>query len=191
MPRHQFCHREWDYFIHFKTRYSTFLFSVPLFVCSCAPSFLFHIYIYNHLCLLQSLLLRNKLNTLSLYIFNPYKAYDAYDDWLADGIKKINILILFLHIVKCHLERTLTSGFRIYLTKTCILHQLQHNSVVCCFTITMTSQWAWWRLRSPTSRLFTQSSIRAQIKENIKSSRHWRLCGEITGDRWIPRTNGH
>ena len=23
-----------------------------------------------------------------------------------------------------------------------------------------------------------------------KSSRHWPLCGEFTGDRWIPRTNG-
>ena len=29
-----------------------------------------------------------------------------------------------------------------------------------------------------------------QIKENIKAPRHWPLCGEFTGDRWIPRTNG-
>ena len=56
--------------------------------------------------------------------------------------------------------------------------------------ITMTSQWAWWRLRSPASRLFTQPFIRTQIKENIKAPRHWPLCGEFTGDRWIPRTNG-
>ena len=28
----------------------------------------------------------------------------------------------------------------------------------------------------------------AQIKENIKAPRHWPLCGEFTGDRWIPRT---
>ena len=28
----------------------------------------------------------------------------------------------------------------------------------------------------------------AQIKENIKDPRHLPLCGEITGDRWIPRT---
>ena len=27
-----------------------------------------------------------------------------------------------------------------------------------------------------------------QIKENIKAPRHWPLCGEFTGDRWIPRT---
>ena len=30
----------------------------------------------------------------------------------------------------------------------------------------------------------------AQIKENIKALRHWPLCGELTGDRWISRTNG-
>ena len=34
------------------------------------------------------------------------------------------------------------------------------------------------------NRLFTQ------IKENIKALRHWPLCGELTGGRWIPRTNG-
>ena len=34
--------------------------------------------------------------------------------------------------------------------------------------ITVTSWWTRWRLKSPASRLFTQSLIRAQIKENIK-----------------------
>ena len=29
-----------------------------------------------------------------------------------------------------------------------------------------------WRLKSPASRLFTQSFIQAQIKENIKAPRH-------------------
>ena len=38
--------------------------------------------------------------------------------------------------------------------------------------------------------LFTQPFIRTQIKENIKVPRHWPLCGEFIGDRWIPRTNG-
>ena len=28
------------------------------------------------------------------------------------------------------------------------------------------------------------------IKENIKAPRHWPLCREFTGDRWIPSTNG-
>ena len=57
-------------------------------------------------------------------------------------------------------------------------------------SITMTSQWVGWRLKSPASRLFTQPFIRAQNKENIKAPLHWPLCGEFTGDRWIPRTNG-
>ena len=35
-----------------------------------------------------------------------------------------------------------------------------------------------------------QPFIQAHIKENIKVPRHWPLCGEFTGDRWIPRTNG-
>ena len=30
----------------------------------------------------------------------------------------------------------------------------------------------------------------AQTKENIKDPRHWPLCGEYTGNQWIPRTNG-
>ena len=44
--------------------------------------------------------------------------------------------------------------------------------------------------KSPASRLFTQPFIQTQIKENVKAPRHWPLCGEFTGDRWIPRTNG-
>ena len=36
----------------------------------------------------------------------------------------------------------------------------------------------------------TQPFIQVQIKENIKALRHWPLCGEFTGDRWIPRTKG-
>ena len=27
-------------------------------------------------------------------------------------------------------------------------------------------------------------------QENIKATRHWPLCGEFTGDRWIPRAKG-
>ena len=32
------------------------------------------------------------------------------------------------------------------------------------------------------SRVFTQSFIQTQIKENIKAPRHWPLRGEFTGD---------
>ena len=45
-------------------------------------------------------------------------------------------------------------------------------------------------IKSPASRFFTQPFIQTQIKENIKAPRHWPLCGEFTGGRWIPRTNG-
>ena len=36
-------------------------------------------------------------------------------------------------------------------------------------SITLTSLWARWRLKSPASRLFTRPFIQAQIKENIKA----------------------
>ena len=32
--------------------------------------------------------------------------------------------------------------------------------------------------------------VKAQVEENIKASRHWPLCGEFTGGRWISRTKG-
>ena len=52
-------------------------------------------------------------------------------------------------------------------------------------SITVTSWWVRWRLKSPASPLFTQPFIQAQIKENIKVPRHWPLCGEFTGGRWM------
>ena len=58
-----------------------------------------------------------------------------------------------------------------------------HNSRRC---ITMTSWWPRWRHKSPVSRLFTQPFIQTQIKENIKASRHWPLCGEFTGTGEFP-----
>ena len=56
--------------------------------------------------------------------------------------------------------------------------------------IRITSKWARCRFKLPASRLFTQSLIQAQIKENIKAPRHWPFWREFTGDRWIPRTKG-
>ena len=50
----------------------------------------------------------------------------------------------------------------------------------------MTSQWPRRRLKSPAARLFTQSFIRAQIKENIKVPRHWPSCEEFTGTGEFP-----
>ena len=44
--------------------------------------------------------------------------------------------------------------------------------------IRVTSWWARWHLKSPAWRLFTQSFVQVQIKENVIVSRHWPLCGE-------------
>ena len=55
----------------------------------------------------------------------------------------------------------------------------------------MASEWAQWRLKSPASWLFTQPFIQTQIEKNTKRPRHWPLCGEFTGGRWIPRTKVH
>ena len=43
----------------------------------------------------------------------------------------------------------------------------------------MASQWAWWCLRSPALRLFTQPFIREQIKENIKAPLYWPFVRRI------------
>ena len=40
------------------------------------------------------------------------------------------------------------------------------------------------------SQITSLTFIQAQIKENIKAPRHLPLCGEFTGDRWIPLTKG-
>ena len=84
----------------------------------------------------------------------------------------------------CLCLSTLTWGLQH--TYTAVTHPYDHK--ICL--ITMMSQWARWRLKSPASRLFAQPFIRVQIKENIKAPRHWPLCGEFTGDRVIPRSGG-
>ena len=38
--------------------------------------------------------------------------------------------------------------------------------------------------------LFTWPFVQTQIKENIKTPRHWPWWGEFPADRWIPRTKG-
>ena len=32
--------------------------------------------------------------------------------------------------------------------------------------------------------------FKGHFKENIKAPRHWPLCGEFTGDWWIPQQKG-
>ena len=50
--------------------------------------------------------------------------------------------------------------------------QWRHNGVVASQLTSLT--------------MFTKPFIRAQTKESIKAPRHWPLCGEFTGDRWMP-----
>ena len=71
-----------------------------------------------------------------------------------------------------------------------VLQRKPQGNKVCCISITVTSWWARWRLKSPALWSFTQLFGQAQIKEIIKALRHWPLCGEFTGDQWIPRTKG-
>ena len=52
--------------------------------------------------------------------------------------------------------------------------------------ITVTYQWASWRLKSPASRLFSQSFVQAYIKENIRAQRYWPVWAESTDDQWFP-----
>ena len=65
-------------------------------------------------------------------------------------------------------------------------HRVLYECVAVHKIITVTLWWAWLRLKSPASRLFTQPLIQAQIKENIKAPRHWPLYGEFTGTGEFP-----
>ena len=109
--------------------------------------------------------------------------------------KHVHVLFFINPLMPCELKwennKTVISIFLYELAglQTCTLFRLLPH-LDSQYTITVTSQWARWRLKSPASSLFTQLFIQAQIKENIKAPRHWPLCGEFTGDRWIPRTNG-
>ena len=70
----------------------------------------------------------------------------------------------------------------------CLWHESVSMNSLCChygdvIMVAIASQ-------ITASWLFTQPFIQTQIKLNIKAPRHWPFCGEFTGDRWIPRTNG-
>ena len=51
-------------------------------------------------------------------------------------------------------------------------------------SITLTSQWASWRLKLPAFLLFAQPCVQVQINENINAPRHWPVWEESTGERW-------
>ena len=56
---------------------------------------------------------------------------------------------------------------------------LCHDVII--YHTTVTSWWVRWRLKSPASRLFTQTFIQAQINEHIKAPRH-RVTGLCEGN---------
>ena len=51
-------------------------------------------------------------------------------------------------------------------------------------------QWARWRLKSPASRLFTQPFIQGADRRKHQSSASLAFVRGITGERWIPHTQG-
>ena len=61
------------------------------------------------------------------------------------------------------------------------LFLLVHLGPKCHVVFMVTSQWAYWRLKSPVPRLFTLPFIQGQIKENIKAQCHWPF---VWGIRW-------
>ena len=70
-----------------------------------------------------------------------------------------------------------------------VLRKIIHNWLN-AFIITMTSHWAWWRLKQPAFRLLIRLFIQAQIKETTESRSHWPLREEYVIDQWIPCTKG-
>ena len=100
-----------------------------------------------------------------------------------------NVLARHYGIANIH-RQLLGCSFGRYLRSWLVRQQLQKIQERKRKFIILTSKYARWHLKSPASRLFTQPFIQAQIKENIKASRHWPLWEEFTGDRWIPRTKG-
>ena len=56
--------------------------------------------------------------------------------------------------------------------------------------LSVTSQWASWRLKSSTFQWFIPPSVKAKIKENIKASGTGPLWGESTTDRYISPHKG-
>ena len=88
--------------------------------------------------------------------------------WRGGQIESWNLenLLIFDISFRLHISLLFAKG------NTCLSLQWRHNEPD--------------GVKSPASRLFTQPFINVQIKENLKAPRHWPLCGEFIGDRWIP-----
>ena len=105
-------------------------------------------------------------------------------------IASLNETRLLINVLSNHTTQNVQHCTLTHMLPCTQISDISAKSAITGLCITVTSQWARWRLKSPASQLFTQPFIQVQIKENIKVQRHLPLCGEFTGDRLIPRTNG-
>ena len=103
----------------------------------------------------------------------------------SDGLMPVGFTYYFTDIMVsyCNLsvrEATLDYMGKVFMARQCglMIHHYSHATMSAVVS------------QTHASRLFTQRFIRAQIKENIKAPRHWPLCEEFTGERWIPHTKG-
>ena len=90
-------------------------------------------------------------------------ARERYQNGNRLGTKQIYPLII---TVRADVLAVISQALRLVLT------QWRSTS---SYGITLTSQWAWLRLKSPASRLFTQPFVQTQIKK-IPATRHWGFC---------------
>ena len=100
-------------------------------------------------------------------------------NWIKIYLSLAQVIVQALHV---HWQKLNTVSHSLSFFSKVDLALDEYTSIDICFYR--------WRLKSPASRLFAQPDIQAQIKENIKAPRYWPLCGEFTGDRWIPHTKG-
>ena len=77
-----------------------------------------------------------------------------------------------------YINSTITENFFDFRRQEC--YELDSWIQYC--TITVTSWWARWHLKSPRLDCLLNRWSRRIIKENIKALRHWPLWGEFTGE---------
>ena len=127
--------------------------------------------------------------------------------WLRDSIRLRHWLAVFF-VVGMNMLLNKQSSFRLFKTTYCLCDV---TVMLCWWThrngrfFRMTALGRHWRLwrQAATSLQWRHNErygvsnhqhhdcllnrlFKAQIKENMKASRHWPLCGEFNGDRWIP-----
>ena len=125
---------------------------------------------------------------IGAFLASPFKFTDFHSYRYRISIRSGNCMLGCLFGSKPLFELLCGPMTHVYVTlPNTVLHMKAEKKLPSnWFHITFTSQWPRWRLKSPASRLFTQSFIRVQIKENIKVLRHWPLCGEFTGTDGFP-----